>query len=470
MERLLCCLVFGGMLGCGVVESSAAAPPPAIPEVELEENVYAFTDARNGADPMWCSGSTCLVRDGTNVFASGLETLSDVPPLNNCRWLLFSRTAQGWKQVRSAPVSLTREPCPLATFQPDRIFLSDNPTLAPGQPAGPARPGLIEVSVADTSAPRARLTPEWSGTPDFTEYSYRSLAADNAAKELILFVNSGRDTNTSWGVDWAFLDRSGIWTAKGELRWPFGDNYSPPQPIRLSFANVLLRDRAVYFCGVSSIPEPNDAWRAFKKTLGGSDADLDHRRLFLVSSTDITTGVFQAWVEIANCEPTGGRITPGDLWVDDLGTIHVVWSECAIDERLREKFFPTADQSYRINYARVRNGVVTLRSTLASGTGGVSQPIPSAPRFQITPDGRLYVIYFVGGTEAAGKPIAENRLLEIARDGRPTEPVTVPLQHPLNRYFTATPRAGSPRSDTIDLLGLRVDSPKTVSYARVRIR
>lgn len=470
MENWIFSLAVWGTLAFGIEKTLAAAPPPAAPVVEVEENAYSFEDAKNGAGPMWCSGSTCLVRAGTNVFASGLETLRGTPPLNNCRWLLFGRGAQGWTRLRAAPVGLTREPCPLAVFQPDRIFLSDNPTLSPGQPAGPSRPGLIEFSAADITATRSSLSPEWRGTPDFTESSYRSLAADGASSELILFAHSGQETNTSWGVNWSFLDHSGIWTAKGELRWPFGSDYLPARPIRICFPNVLLRDRAVYFCGVSTIPEPNEAWRTFKKQLNGNDPDYDSRRLFFISSTDITTGVFTDWVEIASREQTGGRITPGDLWVDDEGTVHLVWAERAIDERLREKFFPTAKQSDAINYARVRNGVVTLRRTLAIAEEGGSQEIPSAPRFQITPGGRIYVFYYVRGSDAAGKPVSENRLLEILRDGTPTEPVTVPLQHPMNSYFTATPRAGSPLSNTLDLLGLRVESPTTVSYARVRLR
>jgi hypothetical protein len=65
------------------------------PVVEVEEEVYRYEPADNGAGPLWCSGSTCLVRIGGEVFASGLETPPGVPPLNNCRWLLFRRGARG---------------------------------------------------------------------------------------------------------------------------------------------------------------------------------------------------------------------------------------------------------------------------------------------------------------------------------------------------------------------------------------
>ena len=70
------------------------------PVVEVEEDVYRYEPADNGAGPLWCFGSTCLVRCGDQLFASGLATLPDVKPLNNCRWLLYRRTSDGWQLVR----------------------------------------------------------------------------------------------------------------------------------------------------------------------------------------------------------------------------------------------------------------------------------------------------------------------------------------------------------------------------------
>ena len=51
--------------------------------VEVEEDVYSYEPANNGAGPLWCFGSTCLVRTPNGLFASGLETLRDAKPLNN---------------------------------------------------------------------------------------------------------------------------------------------------------------------------------------------------------------------------------------------------------------------------------------------------------------------------------------------------------------------------------------------------
>src|SRR5262245_61548123 len=65
------------------LKTSTDSLPALCPVVEAEEDVYSFEPANNGAGPMWCSGSTCLVRIADDVFASGLETLKDAKPLNN---------------------------------------------------------------------------------------------------------------------------------------------------------------------------------------------------------------------------------------------------------------------------------------------------------------------------------------------------------------------------------------------------
>src|SRR5262249_13783277 len=159
------------------------------PVVEVEEDIYSYTDAQNGAGPMWCTGSTTLVRIGDRLFASGLETLPDAKPLNNYRWMLFLRENNGWTRVRVDADGRTREPSPLVAFADGRLFLSVNPTLGKGpEPnGGPARPDVLQFNVTEpTAAPRS-LAPVWQGKPAFTEHSYRTFVADGERGELLLF-------------------------------------------------------------------------------------------------------------------------------------------------------------------------------------------------------------------------------------------------------------------------------------------
>src|SRR5216117_3964886 len=95
----------------------------------------------------------------------------------------------------------------------------------------------------------------------------------------------------------------------------------------------------------------------------------------------------------------------------------LLWTERAIDERLRPKFFPDAKQSHALNYAVVRDGKIALRRTLLLAEEGKPGEIPSAPRFQVTPDHRLFLVFYVQGTDAAGKRVSENRLMEIYPSG-----------------------------------------------------
>lgn len=448
---------------CLMLAAVAAANAPQ-PVVEIEEDVYSYRPADNGAGPMWCHGSTCLVRIGETVFASGLETLADAEPLNNCRWMLFARTDRGWKKVGFDEFGRTREPCPLAGFADGPLFLSANPTLAPDAYAGPAQPKVLRFDVGDPTRAPQTLRPIWSGGPKFTEHSYRSFAADGPGRELILMQNVGYAH-----AEWSFLDRDGRWSAQGRLTWPWGAEYSKPQPIRICYPNVAMKDRAVHFCGVSDIIEPNETWRAFKKELTGREWDYDFRRLFYTWTPDVASEPFRPWVEIAGREKTCGWVTPGDLWIAPDGDVHILWTERALDERLRERFFPDARQSHSLNYAVVREGEVRTRRTLLAAEENISNERPGRGRFHVTPDGRLFVFFYVSGHDATGRSVSENRLLEIGPDATIGPAVRVPLQKPFTEFFTATVRAGSPPSKTLELLGPRHGGGHTISYARIRI-
>jgi hypothetical protein len=350
-------------------------------------------------------------------------------------------------------------------FHGEQLFLSANPTLTPPDTySGPARPEVLEFSCRHPSAAFLRSLPVWDGAPKFTKHSYRSFAADGAKNELILFQNIDYTH-----AEWTFRNRSGKWVAQGKLLWPRGTEYPKPGPIRVCYPDVQLKKRAVHFCGVSDIIEPYPEWRAFKKQLTGQDWDYDFRRLFYTWTTDITKEPFHDWIEIASRDKTCGGIMPGDLWLDPAGAAHLVWTERALDERLRAKFFPDARQSHALNYAVVKNGRVLFRRSLVFQEEGKPGLIGSAPRFQGTPDNRLFLIFYVQGVESNGKRVAENRVMEIYSNGETSAQVPIPFQQPFTSYFTASVRGGSPASKTVELLGQRTGAPNTISYARVRL-
>ena len=433
------------------------------PKLIAEDVVYKYLPADNGAGPMWCGGSTCLVRIGKRVFASGLETVPQWKPMNNCRWMLFERSKNSWKQLL-VDKGRTREPSPVASFHNGQLILSANTSLAkPEDYSGPAVPEILIFNSADAYEPVERTKPVWADNQKFTEHSYRSLASDGNRGEMILFQNIG-DSHSAW----TFRDADGKWSAQGTLDWPWGAEYEKPEPIRVCYPNVMLKDRAVYFCGVSDIIEPRKAWREYKKQLTGRDWDYDFRRLFFTWNDDITKEKFHSWIEISSREETCGWVNPCDLWVADNGDVHIIWNERAIDERLREKFFPDAKQSNSLNYAVIRKGEVVLRRTLINAEEG-SKIKPGAARFQVLPDNSLVVIYFMSGTDNEGNPFAENRIMTLSPEGVTGESVKLPLKQPLSSFFTATVRAGSKKSTTIDMLGTPAGARTTISYACIEL-
>ena len=446
-----------------ILRAGEAAAKPLRPVVEVEEDVYSYQPADNGAGPMWCHGNTSIVRVGDQVLASGIETLPGYQPLNNVRWMLFRRGAAGWEMPRNGEDTHEREPCPLVAFPDGSVFLSTNPnTCRPEESDGPATPQLLQFRAADPDAPPETLLPRWDREIAFHAHTYRSFAADGPRQEMLLFYNTAYDR-----AYWSFRDEKGQWAAQGALEFPWGAEYDTPQPARICYPNVALKDRAAYFCGVSDIVEPYNAWRQYKEEITGRKWDFDFRRLFLTWSDDITTGAFHEWVEVASRDKTCGWIMPNDLHVADDGGVHLVWSERALDERLRERFFPGEKQSVALNYAVVRQGEVVLRRPIQEwNEGEASGERAGEGRFQATPDGRLFVLYFVGGKDAAGEPLAENSVVEVLADGTLGTPVKVPLARALPSYFTATPRAGCAPSPVADVLG---DVGGTMRYARIRL-
>ncbi len=451
--------LFTTLFSLAVIHATAA--PSLSPVVEAEEDVYTYEPANNGAGPLWCHGSTCLVRTGGQLFASGLETLHDAKPLNNCRWTLYRRDDNGWTLLNLDEHGRTREPSPMAAFGDGRFFLSANPTTVTNRETygGPAHPEILQFSSRNPYEFK-RLEPAWEGTPRFGEHSYRSFAADRGANELILFQNIDYTH-----AEWSFLDRSGKWSVQGKLRWPIENE----KPIRVCYPNVALKGRAVYFCGTSDILEPNQERRAFKRKLTGQEWDYTFGRLYYTWNSDITKNRFHDWIEIVNYDKTGGGITLGDLYVAPSGAVHLLWTERKLDLRLRNQFFPTEKQRYSLVHAIMRDGRAVSRDILLESTEDGPQEIPGRARFQITPDNRLFVLYFVSGQNSQGKDISENRLLEIKPDGSVTPATRLPLKRPFSEFMTATIRAGSPASHAVELFGQQIGKANTISYARVRL-
>jgi len=431
-----------------------AAAAPLHPVVEAEEVVYDYDPADNGAGPLWCYGSTCLARQGEQVFVSGLETIPGAKPLNNCRWVLFRRGKEGWESLQKDAVDRQREPCPLGIFPDGRLLLSVNPTrTAPDTYNGTSEPHLLQFAVDRPQAPAEALRPVWEGRPAFTEHSYRGLGVDAANREIVLLNNVGYEEQ-----HWTFRDRGGKWSRHGILHYP----------IRGCYPEVALRNRACHILAVGDVVEPVEEWRKWKHEQSGREWDYVFRRLFYVSTPDIVASPLHAPVEIDNVDATGGHLANYDVWIDREGAAHLLYRKTSVASAgLRDRFLPGVPIVTSLEHCIVRDNKVIVRDTLTIGGEGKGGEIPGWARLHATEDGRLFVFYHCRGTDAAGKSINENRLMEILPGGKHSPPVTVATKHPLN-FMTATERGGSAPSHILDVLG-SCDGRKGICYARIRL-
>jgi hypothetical protein len=444
-----------GVLLLGVLPAGPSA------QVEAEETVYAYAPAGNGAGPMWCYGSTCVLRMGGDVYVSGLETIPGAKILNNCRWTLWKRGPGGWATVASDETGRTREPCPLSAPLPGRLALSVNPTLTPvGTYNGPSRPQVLDFDLTSPVIVPKPSDPAWSGKPAFTEHSYRGLAADGAAGDLLLMNVEGHE-----GQWWSLRDRSGRWVAAGKLAFPMGVEYEKPEPIRLCYPVLALRNRAAHFMGISDIIEPVRTWREFKRQLTGNEWDYEFRRLFYAWTPDLGKQGFGVPVEVASREATCGQITNLDMWIDKAGRAHLLWLERSVwHAAMRDRFFPGTPLTTSLEYAVVDRGKVVLRSTLARGGEGASSEVPGYGRFHALPGGRLTVLAYMGGS------VSENRVLTLDGAGKVTSTLRVPFGKPFTNFMTATERAGGKPSDLIDLIGDVGGALPSMRYGRIRVK
>ena len=436
------------------------------PVVEIESDIYSFEPANNGAGPLWCHGSTIIVRTDDTVYVAGLETLPDQKPLHNCRWLLFQHQHDVWNLVYRDESGRTREPSPLGLLGNRELLVTCNPTLTlPGEYGGPAEPTVYRFDTQDIKGKYTRELPVWKDQPRFTEHSYRTVVADGGHNEVLYIQNVGMDI-----AHMSLLELGEKWSGVGHIRWPYAGEYQQPQFLRLCYPNVIMRDRAVHFLGVSDVVEPIEEWKRSKYEITGREWDYVFRRLFYACTPDIKDQPLGQWIEIANFDATAGHIQNNDIWLSLDGTAHLIWCETSTDARLRKQFFPNQNLVYSLKYLTIRNEKVQECQTLAQICDQEDGRRPQSARFHILSDGTLVVLAsFVPNTPTSSQ-VAVYCLAEISAESTTLNWVDVPLFQPFSGTFlTNTVRGGSAPSDIIDVVGISPNKGHTVGYARIRV-
>jgi hypothetical protein len=396
-----------------------------------------------------------MARHGEDVFITLAVLLPEVPGLNNVRWTLFKRTAQGWElQQQAQKEDLQSGDTYLGLFSDGRLLMRTNPPKTRGARSGPARPHLLQFLAAQ---PRARPTPTfpvWPGEPAFTDHPYGGLSVDGPNRELVLFGNVGYQDQY-----WAFLDRSGKWINRGAIHYP----------IRIAYHTIALAGGACHVMGIGDWDEPVAAWHQFKVERNPIFKRWDYvfRQLFYMEASSIATTQFCPPLEIDSVESTAGRIFNMDVWVDREGAVHLLYVKKTVDHEstptleLRNRFFPGVPSIVSLEECVIRNGKFVSRQTLALGNGETDKGYPVWARLHGTEDGRLFVFYSVSHNLGF-------RLMEILPGARHSRPVEVPLKMPFFHFQTAGQRSGSAPSHILDVLGSFQGKPGA-GYARIRL-
>lgn len=468
-------------------QSGKAEPRPAPFEVrvEAEETVCplpAYEVTNNGSGMFWHSGSTQMVRIGDALFVSAFEAVPGAAPLNNARWALYRRGADGWRLCQRDLKDRTREPSLLAVSHAGRLLMSVNPTLAPlvpatdasaaKRPGGPARPEFLEFDSSHPEKEPRHWVPPWTDGPKFTEHSYRAFGADGERGEFLLFQKVGA-THTQW----AFLDSDGAWQT-GRLTWPEGedpkysvwrDRYTP-----VNYANVILHDRQTHYLGQSPFNIWNRIDPSKTETWGRDQWGWRMRKLHYAWTPDIKTRPFSAWIVLDDTLDDGGTVGLGDSWLAPDGRLHVVWQKEPIHPKLRDLYFPDIKRDWRVCYGIVKDGkLLEKREVVAGGeTTGPLRPtgIIGHPRFHITPDHTLYILCNLVGTTPETRAKTGTYAMRTETNGSISAPVRIPLKRPIaGTFFTATPRAGNRLTEAADLLTAdTVDGKPVARYVRLR--
>ncbi len=420
------------------------------PVVLCDEMVAQYLSPDNGAGPLWCYGAPLVVRTGEHIFISVMETGENIRPYCNTRWQLFERSDQGWAKVLVENKYQQREPCPIAAISKDQLIISSHPEIRrrsdrADEKASFCEDILLSVQLNKIKSPPDAIRPPWPEDFEFTEHSYRGLAANKDTGEILLF------SAISGKPDQYFMYRNseGEWDAQGWIHFP----------VRGCYAQSAINNKTAHIMAVGDIVEPVQEWWNYKKEQTGRAWDYVFRRLFYTWTPDITQQEFCESIEIDNVDSTAGHIQNLDLWLGEDQSVYLLYTKRTVQNAMmRDKFFPDMKLTTSLECVELRKGKIQRRFTLSKGGEGLESPTPSYARFHATPNGNLYVVASESGA---------NWIQQI--HPQQGEKVAIPLKNAFSTFFTATERGGSDKSNYLDMFG-NDPKPNSLRYACIQLQ
>ncbi len=445
-------------LGCIVLLVGVAHADAPRAVVQAEETICTYTNADNGASPLWTFASDTLVRRGEDVYFNATELVPGAETLNRVRWALMKRGPDGWTVVRREKRDLTRENSPIGITRDGRIMMSVNPTLDPDERYAPSEPRVLVFPPGNPAGEYETFIPHWESKPRFSHHSYRGFGVDAQTGECLITHQEGHHAQ-----HWAFLTRGREWLT-GSLVFPDPPVYQREE-LRYLYPCVAVKDRAAYVFARSGAREPIDEWYEYKEQFGGKN--VSRRRLALAWTPDITEQPLSEWIELVNVMETGGEVWNCDLYLAPDGDVHILWYEISVQPALRDPFFPDTPIRRFLKHGIVRDGELVSVNTLVEGD------VPARPhwgRFHIGENGRMYLLYTWWVAPSAENPGNHTMLAEILPDGSLSEAVEIPLACPLGaKFMVASTRGGTQPSNVIDAVDTTWAREAPVRYVSIAL-
>lgn len=422
-----------------------------------EEKVCDYRHTQNGADPMWCFGSTAVMRLCGEVFCTVPQAGFGVLPLSDRHIELYRRRSGGSFELVWRDRRFTREPAPLLRRDDRTLYMTANPVVrdfaeGEGEHYCESEPLLYAFdTTAGTFAPEISHI-EWDRSDyRFIDHSYRGCAIDGETGSLFLtqqYITDGNGAHC-----FAARDAHGRWAAGGKLDFP----------VRACYHNLALRGGTAHVLAISDIHEPVSAWADYKLEKTGNRWDYDFRTLYYKTADNLLTGGFSDTVTVDSREDTCGLIRNHDLHTDAGGVCHIIYSARRIwHDFMRDRFFPEVRFDVSLEYRAVRSGRVVASRTLDRETEGPDGRNVSAAycaAFHELPDGSTVILANKNGSNGSGTLSEGWHLLDLDGGDR-----RLPMALPPLLFHTARPRCGCAPSQTIDVF-LRTDDE--IRYAEI---
>ena len=422
----------------------------------LQETICRVKDTGNGAGPLWCYGSTSIMRLGNTVVAAVPANDENVKPLADRHIEIYAKTGGDPWRMLWRDERFTREPAPLARRDDKSFWITLNPSakdVPPGEGIwyGPAVPTL-GLFLLDKGAPVLEKLP--LGDFRFIDHSYRGLAVD-------------RDTGDLF-ITWQHVEGEGkfryfLCTKDKDITGPL------EFPVRACYHNLAVRDGKAYALAVSDIKEPVAEWAAYKRSVTGREWDYDFRNLYFTCCDDISKGEFAPVMTVDSREETCGLIRNLDMYVSDDGICYILYQAKRVwHDFMRERFFPDTKFDTACYLCAVKDGEVLWRKVLDMEhemPDGKNTDASYCAAFFQQADGSMGIL--LSKTNGNGTGLPDGWYISRPASEGNEGFRKLDISCPPGQFHTARPRCGAAPSDMVDVLTM---DGEDIVYIRISMR